>query len=48
MSYLIYLQAFRVLNFGYASALAMGLFGMVLVVGLIGFVLLRRAWAKLD
>lgn len=48
MPYLIYLQAFRVLNFGYASALAMGLFVMVLVVGLVGFVLLRRAWAKLD
>lgn len=48
MSYLIYLQAFRVLNFGYASALAMGLFGMVLVVGVVGFILLRRSWAKLD
>jgi len=48
MSYLIYLQAFRVLNFGYASALAMGLFGMVLVVGVVGFMLLRRSWAKLD
>jgi multiple sugar transport system permease protein len=47
MSYQIYLQAFRVLNFGYASALSMGLFGMVLVVGLIGFWFLRRAWARL-
>jgi multiple sugar transport system permease protein len=46
MSYLVYLQAFRVLNFGYASALSMTLFGMVLVVGLVGFVLLRRAWAR--
>ncbi len=46
MSYQIYLQAFRVLNFGYASALSMGLVGMVLVVGLVGFVLLRRAWAR--
>ncbi len=48
MSYQVYLQAFRVLNFGYASALSMGLFAMVLVVGLSGFVLLRRAWARLD
>lgn len=47
MSYLVYLQAFRVLNFGYAAALSMALFGMVLVVGLIGFVFLRRAWARL-
>jgi multiple sugar transport system permease protein len=46
MSYLVYLQAFRVLNFGYASALSMTLFGIVLVVGLVGFVLLRRAWAR--
>lgn len=45
MSYLVYVQAFRVLNFGYAAALSMGLVGMVLVVGLLGFVLLRRAWA---
>ena len=48
MSYQVYLQAFRVLNFGYASALSMGLFAMVLLVGLSGFVLLRRAWARLD
>jgi multiple sugar transport system permease protein len=47
MSYTVYLQAFRVLNFGYASALAMGLFLVVLVVGLLGFGLLRRAWARL-
>lgn len=47
MSYLVYLQGFRVLNFGYAASLSMGLFGMVLVVGLIGFVFLRRAWARL-
>jgi multiple sugar transport system permease protein len=47
MSYVVYLQAFRVLNFGYASALAMVLFLMVLVIGVLGFVLLRRAWARL-
>lgn len=47
MSYQVYLQAFRVLNFGYASALSMGLFAMVLLVGVVGFVLLRRTWAKL-
>jgi multiple sugar transport system permease protein len=46
-AYQVYLQAFRVLNFGYASALSMGLFFMVLVVGLTGFALLRRAWNRL-
>jgi multiple sugar transport system permease protein len=46
MSYLVYLQGFRVLNFGYASALSMGLFFMVLIIGLVGFVLLRRSWAR--
>lgn len=48
MSYLVYLQAFRVLNFGYASALSMVLFGIVLVVGLSGFALLRRVWARVG
>lgn len=48
MSYQVYVQAFRQLNLGYASTLAMGQVGMVLVVGLIGFFLLRRAWTKLD
>lgn len=47
LSYFVYVQAFRALNFGYASALAMFLFLIVLVVGLVGFVLLRRSWAKL-
>jgi multiple sugar transport system permease protein len=47
MSYQVYLKAFRLLDFGYASALAMGLVGMVLVVGIVGFVLLRRTWSKL-
>lgn len=47
MSYQVYVQGFRVLNFGYASALSMGMFGMVLIVGLIGFFFLRRAWARL-
>jgi len=47
LGYLAYLQAFRVLNFGYASALSMILFGLVLIVGLVGFVFLRRAWARL-
>ena len=47
MSYTVYLQAFRVLNFGYASAVAIGLFLIVLVGGLFGFGLVRRAWAKL-
>jgi multiple sugar transport system permease protein len=48
LSYLVYLEGFRVLNFGYASALSMGLFFMVLIVGLIGVVLLRRSWAKVE
>jgi multiple sugar transport system permease protein len=47
MSYTVYLQAFRVLNFGYASAVAIGLFLIVLVAGLVGFRLVRRAWARL-
>jgi multiple sugar transport system permease protein len=47
MSYTVYLQAFRVLNFGYASAVAVGLFLIVLVAGLFGFRLVRRAWARL-
>lgn len=47
MSYVVYLQGFRVLNFGYASAVAMGLFVIVLVIGLLGYGLLRRAWARL-
>jgi multiple sugar transport system permease protein len=46
MSYQVYLQGFRVLNFGYASAIAMGLFFMVLIIGLVGFGGLRRAWAR--
>ena len=46
LSYLAYLQAFRVLNFGYASAISMVLFLIVLIVGLAGFVLLRRAWSR--
>ena len=42
--YIVYLQAFRVLNFGYASALSMALFLIVLVVGLLGLAVfgLRR------
>lgn len=47
MGYLAYLEAFRVLNFGYASALSMILFVLVLIIGLVGFVFLRRAWARL-
>ncbi|GAI97672.1 unnamed protein product, partial [marine sediment metagenome] len=47
MSYVVYLQGFRVLNFGYASAIAMGMFVIVLVIGLLGYGLLRRAWARL-
>ena len=47
LSYLVYLEGFRVLNFGYASAVAMLLFFIVLVVGLAGFGLLRRAWERL-
>jgi multiple sugar transport system permease protein len=47
-SYLAYLQAFRVLNFGYAASISMILFLIVLVVGLFGFFLLRRAWARLG
>jgi len=47
MSYQVYLQGFRVLNFGYASAISMAMFVMVLIVGLFGFGLLRRAWDRL-
>ena len=48
MSYVVYLQAFRVLNFGYASAVAIILFLIVLVFGVLGFGLLRRAWSRLG
>ena len=47
LSYLVYLEGFRVLNFGYASAIAMLLFGIVLIVGLVGFGVLRQAWERL-
>lgn len=47
LSYLVYLEGFRVLNFGYASAIAMLLFFIVLVVGMLGYGLLRRAWERL-
>jgi multiple sugar transport system permease protein len=47
LSYVVYLQGFRVLNFGYASAVAMLLFFIVLVIGVLGFGLLRRAWDRL-
>jgi multiple sugar transport system permease protein len=47
LSYLVYLEGFRVLNFGYASAVAMLLFFIVLAVGLVGFGLLQRAWNRL-
>lgn len=47
LGYLAYLQAFRVLNFGYASALSMILFFVVLFIGIVGFTLLRRAWSRL-
>lgn len=48
MSYIVYVQAFQVLNFGYAAALAIGMFAIVLVVGLGGFWLLRRSWVNLG
>jgi multiple sugar transport system permease protein len=48
MSYVVYLQGFRVLNFGYASAIAIILFLIVLVVGVLGFGVLRRAWSRLG
>ncbi len=47
LSYVVYLQGFRVLNFGYASAVATLLFFIVLVIGVLGFGLLRRAWNRL-
>lgn len=47
LSYVVYLQGFRVLNFGYASAVAMLLFFIVLIIGILGFGLLRRAWDRL-
>jgi multiple sugar transport system permease protein len=48
LSYLVYLRGFRLLDFGYASALSMGLFFMILIVGLVGVVLLRRSWARAE
>lgn len=47
LSYAVYVKAFTGLDFGYASALAVGLFLIVLFVGLIGYALVRRAWARL-
>jgi len=47
LSYLVYLEGFRVLNFGYASAIAMLLFFIVLLVGVLGYGFLRRAWERL-
>ncbi|MGQ9629693.1 MAG: carbohydrate ABC transporter permease [bacterium] len=46
MSYRVFLEAFRFLNFGYGSALAVGAFVMILIFGLLGLALLRYAWAK--
>lgn len=46
LSYLVYQKAFRGVDFGYASALAIGLFLVVLIVGLIGFAVVRRAWSR--
>lgn len=46
LSYSIYVQGFGNLNFGYASALAMALFIIVAVVGVVGTLLLRHANAK--
>lgn len=42
LSYLVYLQGFRVLNFGYASAIAMLLFFIVLIVGVLGYGFLQQ------
>ncbi len=47
LSYAVYLEGFRVLNFGYASSIAMLLFVIVLVMGIVGFVFLRRAVERL-
>lgn len=47
LSYAVYLEGFRVLNFGYASSIAMLLFIIVLVMGVVGFVFLRRAVDRL-
>jgi multiple sugar transport system permease protein len=47
LSYAVYLEGFRVLNFGYASSIAMLLFVIVLVMGVVGFVFLRRAVSRL-
>lgn len=47
MSYAVYLEGFRVLNFGYASSIAMLLFVIVLTIGIVGFVFLRRAVSRL-
>lgn len=47
LSYANYLEGFRVLNFGYASAIAMLSFVIVAVIGIVGFVFLRRAVVRL-
>jgi len=46
MSYRVFLEAFRFLNFGYGSALAVSSFFMVLIVGIVGLFILRYVWAK--
>jgi multiple sugar transport system permease protein len=46
MSYRVFLEAFRFLNFGYGSALAVASFFMVLIVGIVGLFILRYVWAK--
>ena len=47
LSYAVYLEGFRVLNFGYASSIAMLLFVIVLIIGITGFFFLRRAVSRL-
>jgi len=48
MSYRVYLEAFRFLNFGYGSALAVVSFVLILIVAIIGLLLLKYAWTKLS
>ena len=46
ISYAVYRQAFGSLNFGYAAAMSMSLFVLILGIGLVGIYFVRSAWAK--
>jgi multiple sugar transport system permease protein len=46
LSYWVYRQAFGSMNFGYAAAISLILFGFILLIGLLGIFFVRRAWAR--